>query len=113
MVGQGYRPKHLENSLITKARFKMDRNEVNALFKEIAQYKLIEAEAKANREAAEAKVKALMEENDIDTLLGDEHKATWKEIVSNRFDSTAFKKDHADMYKTYQKESKSMRFTFA
>lgn len=92
----------------------MDRNEINALFKEIAEYKMMEAEAKAMREQAEARVKEIMESEGIDTLLGDEHKATWKEVISNRFDSAAFKKDgYADLYKEYQKPSASMRFTFA
>ncbi len=113
MVGQDNRPKHLENSLITKARFKMDRNEVNALFREIAQFKLIEAEAKANREAAEAKVKAIMAENNIDTILGDEHKATWKEIISNRLDTKLLQKEMPKVAERYTKASKSMRFTFS
>lgn len=91
----------------------MSKIEINILFKEIAEYRMLEAEAKAQREEAEAKVKAIMEAEGIDTILGDEHKATYKEVVSNRFDSTAFKKDHADMYTAYQKASKSMRFTFA
>lgn len=91
----------------------MNKNEINALFKEIAEYRILEAEAKAQREAAEAKAKEIMEAEGIDTLLGDEHKATYKEVVSNRFDSTAFKKDHADVYELYKKPSTSMRFTFA
>lgn len=92
----------------------MDRNEINALFKEIAEWKMVEAEAKAQREKAEARIKEIMESEGIDTLLGDEHKATWKEVVSNGFDSTAFKKaGYEDLYKAYQKPSASMRFTFA
>lgn len=87
--------------------------DINAKFKAIAQFRLMEAEAKAEREALEAEIKAYMAENGTDTLIGDEHKATYKEVVSSRFDSTAFKKDHADMYTAYQKASTSMRFTFA
>ena len=92
----------------------MDRNEINALFKEIAQYKMMEEEAKAQREAAEARVKEIMTESGVDTLLGDEHKATWKEVISNRFDSKAFKAaGHEDLYKEFTKPSTSKRFTFA
>ena len=92
----------------------MNKNEINALFKEIAEYRILEAEAKAQREAAEAKAKEIMEAEGIDTLLGDEHKATYKEVISNRFDSKAFKDDgYEDLYKAYQKPSASMRFTFA
>lgn len=37
----------------------------------------------------------------------------YKKIVSNRFDSTAFKKEHADLYADFLKESTSRRFTVA
>ena len=87
--------------------------DINAKFKAIAQYKLMEEQAKREREALEAEVKAYMTENKLPELIGDEHKATFKEVVSNRFDSKAFKADHADMYTAYQKPSVSMRFTFA
>lgn len=87
--------------------------DTNAIFKEMAQYKLIIAEAEAELKKREAEVKALMEDQGIDTLIGDEHKATYKEVVSSRFDSTAFKKDYSDLYESYKKPSASMRFTFA
>lgn len=87
--------------------------DINAKFKAIAQYRRMEEEAKAERELIEAEIKAYMTESGIAELIGDEHKATYKEVISNRFDSTAFKKDHADMYESYKKKSSSMRFTFA
>lgn len=92
----------------------MDRQTINQKFKELAQYRMMEAEAKALKEAIEAELKEMMETEGVDTLIGDEHKATYKEVVSNRFDSTAFKKaGHEDLYKEFSKPSKSMRFTFA
>lgn len=92
----------------------MDRQTINAKFKELAQYKMMEAEAKALKEAVEAELKEMMEAEGIDTLIGDEHKATYKEVTSNRFDSKAFKAaGHEDLYKEFSKPSTSMRFTFA
>lgn len=91
----------------------MDRQTINAKFKELAQYKLMEAEAKAAKEAIEAEIKAYMESESIESLIGDEHKATYKEVVQNKFNPTAFKKDHADMYEAYKRPSASMRFNFA
>lgn len=87
--------------------------DINEKFRTIAQYKRMEEEAKAEREKVEAEVKAYMKEAGTDTLIGDEHKATYKEVVSSRFDSKAFGKDHADLYEAYKKPSTSMRFTFA
>ena len=87
--------------------------DTNAIFKEMAQYKLMIAEAERELKIREEQIKELMTSTGVDTLIGDEHKATYKEVVSSRFDSTAFKKDHADMYESYKKASTSMRFTFA
>ena len=87
--------------------------DTNAIFKEMAQYKLMIAEAERELKIREEQIKELMTSTGVDTLIGDEHKATYKEVVSNRFDSTAFKRDHADMYESYKKASTSMRFTFA
>lgn len=92
----------------------MDRQTINSKFKELAQYKQMEAEAKALKEALEAEIKAMMEAEGVDTIIGDEHKATYKEVVSNKFDSAAFKKaGHEDLYKEFTKASTSMRFNFA
>lgn len=87
--------------------------DINATFKAIAQYRLLEEEARAEREALEAEIKAYMTESGVAELIGDEHKATYKEVTSSRFDSKAFKEDHADIYESYKKPSTSMRFTFA
>ena len=88
--------------------------DTNTIFREMAQYKHIIAEAEAELERLEAEVKSHMTSEGIDTLIGDEHKATYKEVVSNRFDSKTFKADgYEDLYKAYTKPSKSMRFTFA
>lgn len=59
------------------------------------------------------------QEDRIKLLLGEaevlEHDgapvATWKTIVSARFDSKAFKADHPDIFPAYTKESKYRRFT--
>lgn len=87
--------------------------DINKTFKAIAQYRNMEAEAKAEREKLEAEVKAFMTEKGIEELHGDEHKVLYKEVTSNRFDTTAFKKEHADMYGEFVKASTSMRFTFS
>lgn len=87
--------------------------DINAKLKAIAQYRLMEDEAKKEREALETEVKDYMTSNALTELIGDEHKATYKEVISSRFDSKAFGKDHADLYEAYKKPSTSMRFTFA
>lgn len=85
----------------------------NEMFAELASMKMMRAELDKEIEEQENAIKALMDKTCVNELIGTEHKATWKEVVSNRFDSKAFKADHADLYAKYQKSSKSMRFTFA
>ena len=88
--------------------------DTNAIFKEMAQYKLMIREAEKELKIREEMVKELMTEQGVKELIGDEHKATYKEVVSNKFDSKAFKADgYEDLYKAYTKSSSTMRFTFA
>lgn len=83
------------------------------LLKAIAEYRRIIEDAEAELESLKSIAISRMEERGIEELKSDEHKATYKMVVSNRFDSKAFKADHADMYELYKKPSSAMRFTFA
>ena len=87
--------------------------DTNKIFKEIAQRRNKIAQEQEELKKLEDEVKAFMQANNIAELLGDEHKALYRAVTSNRFDSTAFKKDHADMYEVYKKQSTSMRFDFS
>lgn len=57
--------------------------------------------------------KAAMVEQATETLEGDGWKATWKNVTSSRFDSKAFKADHADLYGQYSKATVTPRFVFS
>ncbi|MBQ1296631.1 MAG: hypothetical protein IIY21_21485 [Clostridiales bacterium] len=92
----------------------MDKQTINEVMKTIAEYARIAEEAQKVVEENKQILKGYMTEAGLEELIGDEHKATYKEVVSNRFDSKAFQKDgYAELYKAYQKPSSSMRFTFA
>jgi len=68
-------------------------------------------EAQAELEAKKDIIKAHMGEDT--ELRAGEYKVTWKPVTSNRFDSTAFKATHAELYKQYTKESITRRFCVA
>lgn len=85
----------------------------NKMFSDLASLKMMKKELDAEIEAKENEIKSLMDKACVTELIGTEHKATYKEVVSSRFDSKAFGKDHADLYEAYKKPSTSMRFTFA
>lgn len=85
----------------------------NKAFAELASNKMMLKELEALVASQEEAIKNQMIAEGKTEFIGTEHKATYKEVVSNRFDSKAFKADHADMYEAYRKPSSSMRFTFA
>lgn len=92
----------------------MDKQTINEVMKAIAEYARIAEEAQKVVDENKELLKAYMTEAGLEEVIGDEHKATYKAVTSNRFDSAAFKKDgYADLYKAYQKPSTSMRFNFA
>lgn len=73
----------------------------------LAEIKRLEEEVKEH----EAYVKRAMEEDKITEGVFGDFKVGWKEIISNRFDSTAFKKVHNELYESFKRASSSMRFT--
>lgn len=89
------------------------KKDINAIMKELAEYTALKEEMEMQIEALKDEVKSYMTENQVDEVLSDEgHKATWREVISNRFNSTAFKKDFLDIYKEYTQKTTSKRFTF-
>lgn len=72
--------------------------------------KLIE-EAKAEVEALKDEIKAEMMERNIEELEAGKYIVRWTSVLSNRFDSTAFKKVMPEVYKAYTKQVSSRRFS--
>lgn len=91
----------------------MNTNEINAIFSELAQYTRMQEETAAIIEGLKDRVKSIMTEAGVDTLTGDEHKATYKAVTSTRFDSKALKADKPDIYAAYTATTTSNRFTFS
>ena len=88
--------------------------EINAILKEYAEYARMQEELEAQIDSLKDELKEFMKAANVDELLGEngEH-AVWRKVISNRFDSTAFKKDFLDIYKEYTKRTEYKRFTFA
>ena len=87
--------------------------DINKIFAELAQYNRIAEETAAIIDGLKDTIKAYMQENGIDTLTGDEHKATYKAVTSSRIDTAAIKKDLPDIASQYSKTTTTNRFTFA
>lgn len=96
-----------------KGRYKPMKKTTNIkeVIKEIKEYQAMQDELKRQLEVLKAEAVEYLESNEIDEYMCDEGKVTYREVISNRFDSTSFKKDFADIYAEYSKKTSSMRFT--
>lgn len=91
----------------------MAKSNINimSIIKEIKEYQKIQEELKAEIDKLKVEAIEYLNENEIDEYLCDDGKITYREVISNKFDSTSFKKDFLDIYKEYTKKTSSMRFT--
>lgn len=84
---------------------------INEVIKEIKEYQDMQAQLKSEIEALKEQAIEYMNDLGVDEVVTDEGKVTYREVISNRFDSTTFKKQFADLYKSYCKATSNMRFT--
>lgn len=87
--------------------------DINAIMAELAQYNRMAEEIAATVEGLKDQLKQYMNENQLDTITGAEHKATYKTVTSSRIDTAALKKGHPDIAAAYTKQTETKRFTFA
>lgn len=70
-------------------------------------------EAKAEAESIRDEIKNEMLTRDTEELTAGQYIVRWTPVLSNRFDTTAFKKVMPDVYKAYTKQVSSRRFTIS
>lgn len=91
----------------------MTNNEMIKKIEALNEWEAILEEAKAEVEAIRDEIKADMTERDLEELDLGQYIVRWTSVLSNRFDTTAFKKVYGDLYKTYTKQVASRRFSIA
>ena len=77
----------------------------------LQEWEALEAEAKAMIESLKDEIKAEMDSRKTEELESGPYIVRWTSVLNNRFDTTAFKKEHSEMYKLYTKQISSRRFT--
>ena len=85
---------------------------INEIMSELAQYNRLADEIAATIDGLKDQIKKYMEENQLETLTGFEHKATYKTVATSRIDTAALKRNAPDIAAQYTKTSNSKRFTF-
>ena len=91
----------------------MSKNNIDFTMSELAKYNAMADEIGAIIDGLKDELKKYMSENNLETLAGSEHKATYKSVSSNRIDTTALKKELPDIAARYTTTTNSMRFNFS
>ena len=77
--------------------------------KELLELKRMKEELEAEIAQQEDAIKSVMGDEEI--LLAGAFKVTWTPYTTSRFDSTRFKKDHAELAAAYTKTTTTRRFS--
>ena len=91
----------------------MSNNEIIKKIEALNEWEAIIAEAQAEAEALRDSIKQEMLTQETEELEVGTYIVRWTSVLSNRFDSTAFKKEHAELYKAFTKQVASKRFSIA
>ena len=91
----------------------MSKHEIENLIETMNNYDDLAAKAKAKADAIREAIKEEMVRQNTEELSAGAYIVRYTSIISNRFDSTAFKKVMPDVYKAYTKQTTSRRFSIA
>jgi len=91
----------------------MSINEMETKIRKMQEWEQLAAEAKAEAEALKDEIKAEMLAQQTEQMTAGKFTIHWTSVLTNRFDTTTFKREHAEMYKQYTKQSASRRFSVA
>lgn len=91
---------------------KIAMENLSALMREIAEYTRMAEEIGATLDSLKDTLKKYMDENGLDSIAGNEHKASYKAVMSSRIDTTALKRDMPEIAAKYTKTTETRRFLF-
>lgn len=91
---------------------KIAMDNLNALMREIAEYSRMAEEIGATLDSLKDSLKKYIDENGLDSIAGNEHKASYKAVTSSRIDTTALKRDMPEIAAKYTKTTETRRFLF-
>lgn len=88
------------------------RSNLDEIMKELAEYTRLAEEITATVDSLKDILKKYMDENGLDSIAGNEHKASYKAVTSSRIDTTALKRDLPEIAAKYTKTTETRRFLF-
>lgn len=91
----------------------MSTHELTAKVRKLKALKTFADELATEITAIEDELKAEMAAQNVEKMTVDVFKLCYKAVTSNRFDTTAFKATHAELYNQYTKPTTYRRFSVA
>ena len=91
----------------------MSQNELVSKVQQLNEWEELMEEARAEAEALRDAIKAEMLAQNTEELTAGAYIIRWTSVLSNRFDTTAFKREHGDLYRQFTKQVSSRRFSIA
>ena len=91
----------------------MSKNELVAKIEALNEWEALMEEAKAEADAIRDSIKAELVERGTEELIAGSYIIRWTSVLSNRFDTTDFKKMYGDLYKAFTKQTNSRRFSIS
>ena len=106
-------PERRQQQKHLKEKRKMSKIELLAKIELLNKYEAMMEELKNEADTIRNSIKAEMEARDVEELIAGQYIIRWTSVLSNRFDSTAFKKVMPEIYKAYTKQISSRRFSIS
>lgn len=91
----------------------MSTIEMDGKIKELRELRRMAEELQAEIDSLQDTIKAEMTAQNVDTLAGTDWRVTWKNVVSNRLDSSALKKELPEIAARFMKQNTVRRFVLA
>ena len=89
----------------------MSSLEIISKIETLKEWEALAAEAAAEIESLKDAIKREMDGRGVEELEAGQYIARFTTVLSNRFDTTTFKREHAAMYQQYTKQTTSRRFS--
>ena len=89
----------------------MTKNEMITLIETMNNYEGLAAKAKEKANAIRDTIKEEMARQETEELVAGSYIVRYTSVISNRFDSTTFKRMYANLYKDFTKQVSSRRFS--
>lgn len=91
----------------------MSQNDIIKKAEYLQELEALMDEARAEADSLRNAIKAEMMARGVEEMEAGKFIIRWTPVLSNRFDSTAFKKLYGELYKSFTKQTASRRFSIS